>query len=79
MSGFETMGKMLILMGLFILLVGLIMTFAPKLRIPFLGRLPGDIRIEREGLSFYFPIVTCILLSIVLTLLLNVIARLLGK
>jgi hypothetical protein len=79
MQGFETMGKMLILVGLFVLLVGLIMTFAPKLRIPFLGRLPGDIRIERERFSFYFPIVTCILLSIVLTLLLNVIARLLGK
>ena len=79
MQGFETMGKMLILMGLFVLVIGLIMTFAPRLRIPFLGRLPGDIRIEREGFSFYFPIVTCILLSILLTLLLNVIARLLGK
>jgi hypothetical protein len=79
MQGFETMGKMLILMGLFVLLLGLILTFAPKLRIPFLGRLPGDVRIEREGFSFYFPIVTCILLSILLTLLLNVIARLLGK
>jgi hypothetical protein len=79
MQGFESMGKMLILMGLFVLVIGLIMTFAPRLRIPFLGRLPGDIRIEREGFSFYFPIVTCILLSILLTLLLNVIARLLGK
>jgi len=79
MPGFETMGKMLILMGLFVLVVGLIMTFAPRLRIPLLGRLPGGIRIEREGFSFYFPIVTCILLSIVLTLLLNVVARLLGK
>jgi hypothetical protein len=79
MQGFETMGKMLILMGLFVLLLGLIMTFAPRLRIPLLGRLPGDIRIEREGLSFYFPIATCILLSLLLTLLLNVIARLLGK
>jgi hypothetical protein len=79
MQGFESMGKMLILMGLFVLVIGLILTFAPKLKIPFLGRLPGDIRIEREGFSFYFPIVTCILLSVLLTLLLNVIARLLGK
>jgi len=79
MSGFESMGKMLILVGLFVLLIGLILTFAPKLRIPLLGRLPGDIRIERDGFSFYFPIVTCILLSVLLTLLLNVIARLLGK
>jgi len=79
MQGFETMGKMLILVGLFVLLVGLIMTFAPRLKIPFLGRLPGDIRIERERFGCYFPIVTCILLSILLTLLLNVIARLQGK
>ncbi len=79
MQGFETMGKMLILMGLFVLVIGLIMTFAPRLRIPFLGRLPGDIRIEREGFSFYFPVVTCILLSIVLTLLLNIIVRLLSR
>jgi len=79
MPGFETMGKMLILMGLFVLLLGLVLTFAPRLRIPFLGRLPGDIRIEREGFSFYFPIVTCILLSVLLALLLNLIARLLGK
>ena len=79
MQGFETMGKMLILMGLFVLVIGLIMTLAPRLRIPFLGRLPGDIRVEREGCSFYFPVVTCILLSIVLTLLLNIIVRLLGR
>jgi len=79
MQGFETMGKMLILMGLFILVVGLIITFAPKLRIPFLGQLPGDIHIERGRLSCYFPIVTCILLSLLLTLVLNVIVRLLGK
>jgi hypothetical protein len=79
MSGFEGMGKMLILMGLFVLLMGLILTFAPKLRIPFLGRLPGDIRIEREGFSFYFPIVTCILLSILLTIVLNVVSRLLSR
>lgn len=79
MSGFETMGKMLILMGLLVLLVGLIMTFAPRLRIPFLGRLPGDIRIEREGFSFYFPIVTCIVLSVLLTIVLNVVGRLLSR
>ena len=79
MPGFESMGKMLILMGLFVLVIGLIMTFAPRLKIPFLGRLPGDIRIEREGFSFYLPIVTCIVLSVLLTLLLNVIVRLLGK
>jgi hypothetical protein len=79
MSGFETMGKMLILIGLFVLVLGLILTFAPRLKIPFLGRLPGDIRIEREGFSFHFPIVTCIVLSVLLTIVLNVIGRLLGR
>ena len=79
MPGFEKMGKMLILAGLFVVLLGLILTFAPRLRIPFLGRLPGDIRIEREGFSFCFPIVTCIVLSILLTIVLNVVGRLLGR
>ncbi len=79
MQGFETMGKTLILMGLFVLLVGLVMTFAPRLKIPFLSRLPGDIRIEREGFSFYFPVVTCIVFSVLLTIVLNVISRLLGR
>ena len=79
MQSFESMGKMLILMGLFVLLIGLIMAFAPRLRIPFLGSLPGDIRIEREGFSFYFPIVTCIVLSVLLTIALNVVGRLLGR
>jgi len=79
MQGFETMGKMFILIGLFVLMIGLVMTFAPRLKIPFLGRLPGDIRIEREGFSFYFPLVTCIVLSVLLTIILNVIGRLLGR
>jgi hypothetical protein len=79
MQGFESMGKMFIFVGLFVLLLGLIMTFVPRLRIPFLGRLPGDIRIERERFSFYFPIVTCIVLSVLLTIALNAIGRLLGR
>jgi Protein of unknown function (DUF2905) len=60
-------GKLIVIVGVITTLVGLIMWsgFAPK----WLGRLPGDIRIEREHSSFYFPIVTCILLSIVLSLL----------
>jgi hypothetical protein len=79
MQGFEGMGKMLILVGLFVLVLGLILTFASRLKAPFLGRLPGDIRIEREGFSFHFPIATCIVLSILLTIILNVISRLLGR
>ena len=44
-------------------------------RIPFPGRLPGDIAVRREGFGLYFPIVTCIVVSIVLTVVLNLISR----
>ena len=62
-------GRLIVTIGVITTLVGLVMWsgFAPK----WLGRLPGDIRIEREHSSFYFPIVTCIVLSIVLSLLLS--------
>ena len=62
-------GKLIVIVGVITTLVGLLLWsgFAPK----WLGRLPGDIRIERGNSSFYFPIVTCIILSIVLSLLLS--------
>jgi Protein of unknown function (DUF2905) len=62
-------GKLIVIVGVITTLVGLVMWsgFAPK----WLGRLPGDIRIERGHSAFYFPIVTCIILSIVLSLLLS--------
>jgi uncharacterized membrane protein YidH (DUF202 family) len=62
-------GKLIVIVGVITTLVGLLMWsgLAPK----WLGRLPGDIRIERGNSSFYFPIVTCIVLSIVLSLLLS--------
>ena len=61
------LGKFVAIIGVIITLVGLMMWggFTPK----WLGRLPGDIRIEREHSSFYFPVVTCIVLSILLSLL----------
>ena len=63
----------MVVIGFVITLVGLVMWsgFAPK----WLGRLPGDIRIEREHSAFYFQIVTCIILSIVLSLLLSIFRR----
>jgi hypothetical protein len=66
-------GKFLIIVGVITTLVGLVMWsgFAPK----WLGRLPGDIRIEREQSVFYFPIITCIVLSIILSLLLSIFRR----
>jgi hypothetical protein len=61
------LGKFIFFIGVITTLVGLVMWggFMPK----WLGRLPGDIRIEREHSAFYFPIVTCIVVSIVLSLL----------
>lgn len=67
------LGKFVVVIGIITTLVGLVMWsgFAPK----WLGRLPGDIRIERGHSAFYFPIVTCIILSIVLSLLLSFFRR----
>ena len=55
----------LIVIGVLIVGIGLVWLIAPTF--PWLGKLPGDIVIERENFQFYFPVVTCILLSIVLT------------
>jgi DUF2905 family protein len=66
-------GRLLIIVGAFILVVGLVLAFG--LRIPYLGKLPGDISIDRGNVHVYFPIVTCLLLSLVLTLLLNLFFR----
>ncbi|MCX7720367.1 MAG: DUF2905 domain-containing protein [Dictyoglomus thermophilum] len=68
------MGKWLIIFGIILIILGLIFVFIDK--IPFLGRLPGDIRIEKKNFVFYFPITTSILLSLLLTIILNIIFRL---
>lgn len=60
-------GKALIAFGLLLVLIGLVLTFGGK--IPWLGKLPGDIRIERDNFSVYFPLGTSILLSAVLSFL----------
>lgn len=71
--GMDSLGKMLILFGVVLALVGGLLLVAGK--IPFLGRLPGDIVIRRENWSFYFPLTTSILISILLTLLLSLFSR----
>ncbi|HWH75826.1 MAG TPA: DUF2905 domain-containing protein, partial [Candidatus Binatus sp.] len=60
------LGKILISIGLLLALIGLLFSFAGKL--PWLGHLPGDISIERERFSFYFPLTTCILISLIISL-----------
>ncbi len=60
-------GKMLVVFGLILVGVGLLLLFGSK--IPWLGRLPGDITIRRENFTFYFPLATSIVISLVLTFL----------
>ncbi|MFQ5849408.1 MAG: DUF2905 domain-containing protein [Candidatus Binatia bacterium] len=68
-----TLGRALILAGL--LLVGLGIIFSLGLKIPWLGQLPGDIIIRKERFTFYFPLATCLLLSLILTLVLYLFRR----
>lgn len=67
------MGKLLIIVGIVCIVAGLLITYGP--RVPFLGKLPGDISIEKENFKFYFPITTSILISIILSLILYLINR----
>jgi len=67
----SSMGKLLIIMGIFLVVVGVAFIWGPK--IPFLGKLPGDIYVRKGNFVFYFPVVTCILISLILTLILTLI------
>jgi DUF2905 family protein len=69
----ESLGKLLMLMGGILLGLGALFTLAGK--IGWLGKLPGDFRFERGGFSFYFPLATSLLLSILLTLIINLFRR----
>ena len=68
---------LIILAGMTLVGLGIVILFFDK--IPFLGQLPGDIKIEGRKTSFWFPVTTCILLSIVLTFVVNLILRLISK
>ena len=69
----RALGKWLIGTGLFLALIGVVMTLAGK--IPYLGHLPGDIYIKKEHFSFYFPLVTCVILSVLFSLILQLFGR----
>lgn len=75
MSGLGTIGKHLIVLGLSIALVGVIAILLARFPGLKVGRLPGDIYIERDGWSFYFPLATSILLSVVISLILWLVSR----
>ncbi len=65
MSG---LGRQLIILGLIIMIIGIVISISPRL--PWLGKLPGDIHIRKGNFSFYFPLGTCILLSLLLSFIL---------
>ena len=73
----EGLGKIFLIVGGIIVILGLILVFSQH--IPFLGKLPGDILIKKNGFSFYFPIVTMLIVSILITIIVNVILHFLHK
>jgi len=73
MQGFDSFARLLIIVGLILAAVGGLLFFIGK--IPYIGKLPGDIYIQRRNFTFYFPLATSILLSIILTLLFSFFSR----
>ena len=73
MLGFGDLGKVLIILGAVIVGIGVLLVVGDK--IPWIGKLPGDIIIRKEKITFYFPIVTCLILSILLTIIFSLFRR----
>ncbi len=73
MGELSAFGKVLILFGIIMIVVGGLFLFGSK--IPFIGRLPGDIAIQKKNFSFYFPITTSIIISIILSLIMWFLGR----
>lgn len=73
MNPLSGLGKALIIAGIVIAAMGVLMVITP--RVPWLGKLPGDIIIKKDNFQFYFPITTCIIISVLLTLLLYLFRR----
>lgn len=69
---FSTLGKMIVVFGAVLVGLGLFIWLVGKTGLPF-GNLPGDIQMERPGYAFHFPVVTCIVLSVAITIILNVV------
>jgi hypothetical protein len=67
-------GRLLLVLGLVLVVLGLVWLYAPGL-LAWFGRLPGDIRLEREGFRFYFPLTSMLLVSLALSLLLGLLLR----
>jgi len=65
----NSLGKFFIISGVIFIILGLGLLIFSKTKIPFLGKLPGDIFIQKENFSFYFPLASCLIISIILTLI----------
>ena len=73
MDGLEPVGRSLLLIGLVVAAIGVVLILAP--RIPLLGKLPGDITFQRDGVTVVIPLATMLLVSLVLTIVLNILGR----
>jgi hypothetical protein len=73
MDGLAPVGRLLVILGVFITVLGAVMLLTP--RVPWLGRLPGDIVIHRDDLTIYIPLTTMLIVSVVLSVVLSVIGR----
>jgi hypothetical protein len=71
----NSLGRFLISVGIFITLLGVGFIIFSRFKIPFFGRLPGDILIQKKNFTFYFPLATSIILSIVLSLVLYLVSK----
>ena len=69
----QDLGRSIVVLGLVIAAVGVLLMLLP--RMPWLGHLPGDVQIERPGFSVHFPLVTCLVVSAVATIILNMFFR----
>lgn len=66
-------GRIIILIGIALIILGLMLSFGPKL--PWIGKLPGDVLIKKDGFTLYFPLATSIIISILLTIIINLFTK----
>ncbi len=73
MDGLEPLGRALVVLGVVIAAIGAVLIVGP--RIPLIGRLPGDIVIERDGFTLYLPLATMLLISVIASVILGLLGR----
>ena len=73
MTGLEPIGRVLLVLGVVLVAAGLVLVLAP--RVPFVGHLPGDIRIARDGVVIYIPLGTMIVVSVLLSVVVSLLGR----